>query len=237
MHFFTFRKTNTKIDLVIFVFLSFFLVSSNAFAQSTNTASHPAQKVRSQIQQTVLRLTTQSNQEKVKWRANQLNPTLILNLHLPLQGETPLQQASLFIQQYKQMWPNIDVKVQEVNHRKNRTVVSVVGSINQAPILNQNTKLLIQDQKLINLSNGLDGIYKLNQATLKETELPRLLVLKKVIPQGTQVQIKRGWIVYAGEATEVFECEVALVPLHSQPIYRVHGQTGEIITTSSRVRR
>ena len=222
---------------IFLILLSVCFYSSALFSKPTPTSLENIQKVRDQIQKTVSQLTNQSSQEKVKWRANQLTPTLLLNLNLPLKGTTPLEQASSFLTQYKNLWPNVNLKVQEVTHRKKRTIVSVVGQINQHPILNQNTKLLIQDQKLINLSNGLDGVYQLNRATLKEKDLPQLLVAQKVIPQGTKVQIKRGWLVHTGEATEVFECEVALVPLHSQPMYRIHGQTGEIITTSSRVRR
>ena len=222
---------------ILFALLSVFLYSSPVFSQTTPSALKKIQKVRDQIQNTVLQLTNQSSQEKVKWRANQLTPTLILNLNLPLQGSTPFQQASSFLNQYKGLWPNVDLQVQEVNHRKQRTIVSITGQIDELPIFNQNSKLPIQNQKLINVSNGLDGVYQLNRATLKEKDLPQLLVTQKVIPKGTQVQVKRGWLVHTGEATEIFECEVALVPLHSQPIYRVHGQTGEIITTSSRVRR
>ena len=222
---------------ILFALLSIFLYSSPVFSQTTPSALKNIQKVRDQIQNTVLQLTNQSSQEKVKWRANQLTPTLILNLNLPLQGSTPFQQASSFLNQYKGLWPNVDLKIQEVNHRKQRTIVSVTGQIDELPIFNQNSKLLIQNQKLINLSNGLDGVYQLNRATLQEKDLPQLLITQKVIPKGTQVQVKRGWLIHTGEATEIFECEVALVPLHSQPVYRVHGQTGEIITTSSRVRR
>lgn len=234
------KRRNNPLSISLPLWLVFTFVVSVASANPTDQAGHQPthfSKIKPHIQSTVDQLQNQAPQAKIKWKTSQLNPTLFLNLNLPLTGRSPLEQAHGFIQTYAGLWPNIEIKIQEINHRKNRTLVALSGSIDQAPILNQNAKLLIKENTLINLSNGLDGVAVFNRAKLKEKEIPALLLNKKIIPPNTQVQVKRGWMVYAGEATEVFECEVALVPLHSQPLYHIHGQTGELIKVSSRTRR
>ena len=94
-------QNKKKTTWLFLLFISIIAYSFPIFSQETSITLNQVQKVRSQIQNTVQHLANQATKEKIKWRANQLTPTLLLNLNLSLQGTTPLEQASSFLKQYK----------------------------------------------------------------------------------------------------------------------------------------
>lgn len=195
-------------------------------------------QVEQQVQEALKRLQERCPKLKTTQRVSSLSPNLLLKMQLQLQGTSGRDQASAFISQFSGLWSGLEVQVADVKTRRHKSYVTLKASIQGKPVLNQDARLLIDQQgQAQQLSSALSAVFSTRQATLSEGEAVRAalthLNLALDAPHVTQL----GYVVHAGVATAVYEVQAGGVPAQSHPVVLIDAVEGGVLSLTDRVRR
>jgi hypothetical protein len=191
------------------------------------------------INQTLNRLQSLAPDVKISYRDGQINPSLILRMKLPLEGDTAQARAESFLRTYGHLWQGLTVKVVEVATRRGRAIIHLRGFIEGLEILNQDAKLSIDAQgQAIHLSNGLGAISRVHKAQIDKEQATKVALSTLGASAGGGAKlIRSGFITRGSEAFEIFEVEVSRAPLEPFWVVRVNGVDGHVLSVNNRVRR
>lgn len=213
----------------------------NPSRSEENVQKYTHDYVRGKIQETLKRLTHKRPTMKVSWRDEQLNPSLILKMNLETQGDTPQRQAESFISHYKDLWPQMTIRVIKIKESRGRATAHLRAYIKELEILNQDAKLslntLASHNTVLNLSNGISALTQIHYAQVTREQAEKTALDHVGFSQQTTVLTRRGLVTLAQEAVEVFEVELSPAPLKAHWVIRVNGVDGSIMSVTDRVRR
>ena len=205
----------------------------------TTSADMDSTPLNARVNQALDRLKSNAPDVKISFRDGQINPSLILRMKLPLDGETTQARAESFLSAYAQLWSGLTVKIVEVATRRGRALIHLRGFIEGLEILNQDAKLSIDAQgQAIHLSNGLGAISKVHRARIDSDQATQIALstLGASARSGAKL-IRGGFVTRGSEAFEVYEVEVSRAPLEPFWVIRVNGVDGHVLSVNNRVRR
>ena len=218
--------------------------SSTSLAATSADSSTPPTHVErdsltASVNQALTRLQSNAPDVKVLYRDGQINPSLILRMKLPLEGDTARPQAESFLRAYAQLWSGLTVNIVEVATRRGRAIIHLRGFIEGLEILNQDAKLSINAKgQAIHLSNGLGAISKVHKARIDRDQAIKVALSTLGASAGNGAKlIRSGFITRGSEAFEVFEIEVSRAPLEPFWVVRINGVDGQVLSVNNRVRR
>ena len=170
----------------------------------------------------------------IRQRVDRLGVSLMLKLNLELVGETITEKAQNFIISHQQLWGQAKIIIAKVDARKDHHIVHLKGEMQGRPILNQDSKLMIKDGRLVHLNNGIGALAYLVEAKISE-ERARKLATGALSKQGLDIaKILKGAVSYEpGIAYEIYELRVLQPEKLRTWIVRLDGRDGAIISVKS----
>lgn len=191
-------------------------------------------KLESALSSSLTKLRQIYPQAIIRHRQDRLGVSLMLKLNVELVGKTVMEQAQSFLDQHQQLWGKTQLKIVKIEARKNHHIIHIEGEIEGRRILNQDSKLMIQDQRVVHLNNGIGALAHLYKAKVSQEEA--IKAATKVISQkGLNItKVVRGAVSYVpGLAYEVFELRVIQSQKLRSWIVRIDGRDGAIISVKS----
>ena len=201
-------------------------------------ADEQRRAVTAQVSSTVERLKQACPNLKITQRASSLSPNLALKMALPLEGADGAAKADSFLSRFSGLWTGLEVKVSGVIARRGRSYATLQASISELPVLNQDARLMIDDQgRAQHLSSALSAVYQVKGARRSEADALRVALSHLQLPLDAPHVTRLGYIVHAGVATAAYEVQAGGQATQAHPVVLVDAVEGVVLNVSDRVRR
>ena len=227
------KKLNYLMGLFTLL-MSFQLHAKSNHLANNDDVQESVMHLESKLSDYLAKLHQMYPQAMIRQRLDRLGVSLMLKLNLELSGKTVEEQAQGFINQHQQLWGKTQVNIIKVEARKGHHTVHIEGEIEGRSILNQDSKLMIKDKRVVHVNNGIGALAHLYEARISEEEAMKYA--RQVISQTglTIAKLTRGAVSYEpGIAYEVFELRVIQREKLRTWVVRLDGRDGAIISVKS----
>ena len=227
------KKLNYLMSLFTLL-MSFQLHAKSNHLDNNDNVQDSVMNLESKLSDYLVKLHKMYPQAMIRQRLDRLGVSLMLKLNLELSGKSVQEQAQSFIDQHQQLWGKTQVNIIKVEARKGHHTIYIEGEIEGRPILNQDSKLMIKDKRIVHVNNGIGALAHLYKAQISEEEA--IKYARHVISQKglTIAKLTRGAVSYEpGIAYEVFELRVIQREKLRTWVVRLDGRDGAIISVKS----
>lgn len=190
-------------------------------------------KVRELSEQTLEEIKRLSPQLRMTKRIDRIGPALLLKMNIPLNGDTIEDQAHDFISRFSNLWGRLQVTIEKIEQRRDRSIVHLIGKVDGILLKNQQSKLTIKNGQAQHLSNGLGALVDYIPSRITEAEAIKSAE-KDLSGQVTKLlSIKNLAVSYEpGRAHQVFELRFSKKESFSTLVVLVDGRDGAVLNVT-----